>query len=192
MFVPHQWNLPSSPSRPPSLQTQSKSPPKNSIPHFRSNHRPTAGASQEQPPAPPKGAHRAQAPFTPNSTRAPRRFILTRPLDDKRVTDRFLSSPQLALNTFPLLSSCLPFAPLGHVDNFWKEKHALGYPLEPSVTLRDDSKPARELNTLLYLAFQHEACEKSRARHVRFGHSRLFFLGQYVLELAFANYFLQR
>ncbi|KAG5097853.1 hypothetical protein JHK82_047707 [Glycine max] len=175
MFVPHQWNLPSSPSRPPSLQTQSKSPPKNSIPHFRSNHRPTAGASQEQPPAPPKGAHRAQAPFTPNSTRSPRRFILTRPLDDKRVADRFLSSPQLALNTFPLLSSCLPFAPLGHVDNFWMEKHALG-----------------ELDTLLYLAFQHEACEKSRARPVRFGHSRLFFLGQYVLELAFADYFLQR
>ncbi|KAL5184120.1 Ribonuclease III domain-containing protein RNC1, chloroplastic [Glycine soja] len=192
MFVPHQWNLPSSPSRPPSLQTQSKSPPKNSIPHFRSNHRPTAGASQEQPPAPPKGAHRAQAPFTPNSTRAPQRFILTRPLDDKRVADRFLSSPQLALNTFPFLSSCLPFAPLGHVDNIWMEKHALGYPLEPSVTLRDDSKPARELDTLLYLAFQHEVCEKSRARHVRFGHSRLFFLGQYVLELAFADYFLQR
>ena len=72
------------------------------------------------------------------------------------------------------------------------EKHALGYPLEPSVTLRDDSKPARELDTLLYLAFQHEVCEKSRARHVRFGHSRLFFLGQYVLELAFTDYFLQR
>ncbi|KAH1118729.1 hypothetical protein GYH30_047487 [Glycine max] len=118
-------------------------------------------------------------------------FILTRPLDDKRVADRFLSSPQLALNTFPFLSSCLPFAPLGHVDNIWMEKHALGYPLEPSVTLRDDSKPARELDTLLYLAFQHEVCEKSRARHVRFGHSRLFFLGQYVLELAFTDYFLQ-
>ncbi|KAL2322814.1 hypothetical protein Fmac_027193 [Flemingia macrophylla] len=70
-------------------------------------------------------------------------------------------------------------------------KQALGYPLEPSAALPDGG-PARELDTLLYLAFQHPACERSRARHVRFAHSRLFFLGQYVLELAFAEYFLQR
>ncbi|TKY55639.1 Ribonuclease 3 [Spatholobus suberectus] len=71
-------------------------------------------------------------------------------------------------------------------------KHALGYPLEPSETLGDDNNPARELDTLLYLAFQHASSKRSRARHVRFGHSRLFFLGQYVLELAFAEFFLQR
>ncbi|KAG4391032.1 hypothetical protein GLYMA_05G104100v4 [Glycine max] len=136
---------------------------------------------------------------SPRTPRAPpRRFILTRPLDDKRVADRFLNSPQLALNTFPLLSSCLPFSPLDHLDKSWMENHlmeakqALGYPLEPSLTLGDDSGPAMELDTLLYLAFQHESCERSRARHVRFGHSRLFFLGQYVLELALAEYFLQR
>ncbi|KAK7386379.1 hypothetical protein VNO78_26570 [Psophocarpus tetragonolobus] len=136
---------------------------------------------------------------TPRSPRAPpRRLILRPPLDDKRVADRFLNSPQLSLNSFPLLSSCLPFAPLGHADTAWMEHHllevkqALGYPLEPSLTLGDDNNPARELDTLLYLAFQHESTERSRARHVRFGHSRLFFLGQFVLELAFAEFFLQR
>ncbi|KAL4575388.1 hypothetical protein LXL04_022231 [Taraxacum kok-saghyz] len=44
----------------------------------------------------------------------------------------------------------------------------------------------------LYLAFGHPHCERSNARHVRSGHSRLGFLGQYVLEMAEAEFFLQR
>ncbi|CAL9228400.1 unnamed protein product, partial [Arabidopsis halleri] len=43
-----------------------------------------------------------------------------------------------------------------------------------------------------YLAFQHPSCDRARARHVKNGHSRLWFLGQYVLELALAKFFLQR
>ncbi|XP_061347629.1 ribonuclease III domain-containing protein RNC1, chloroplastic-like isoform X2 [Gastrolobium bilobum] len=127
----------------------------------------------------------------------PRRFILTPPLDDKRVAKRFLNSPQLSLNSFPLLSSCLPTSPLNNADKTWMEEHlleakqALGYPLEPSETLGDDN-PAKQLDTLLYLAFQHPSSERMIARHVKWGHSRLFFLGQYVLELAFSEFFLQR
>ncbi|KAK7330978.1 hypothetical protein VNO77_25185 [Canavalia gladiata] len=139
----------------------------------------------------------SKRPRSPKKRAPPRRFILTPPLDDKTVANRILNSPQLALNSFPLLSSCLPFARLNYDDKAWMEKHlleakqALGYPLEPSETLGDDN-PAKQLDTLLYLAFQHPTCERSRTRHVRFGHSRLYFLGQYVLELAFAEFFLQR
>ncbi|KAK7263233.1 hypothetical protein RJT34_30820 [Clitoria ternatea] len=142
-------------------------------------------------------AERKRPRTSPKKNAPPRRFILTPPLDDKRVANRFLHSPQLALKTFPLLSSCLPFTRLNQFDSAWMEQHlleakqALGYPLDASDTLGDDN-PAKHLDTLLYLAFQHPLCEWQRARHVRFGHSRLFFLGQYVLELAFAEYFLQR
>ncbi|KAL0350541.1 UNVERIFIED_CONTAM: Ribonuclease III domain-containing protein RNC1, chloroplastic, partial [Sesamum radiatum] len=70
-------------------------------------------------------------------------------------------------------------------------KQALGYPLEPSESYGDDN-PAKQFDTLLYLAFQHPHCERTNARHVRSGHSRLWFLGQYVLEMALCEFFLQR
>ncbi|KAL5753110.1 hypothetical protein ACOSP7_023278 [Xanthoceras sorbifolium] len=134
---------------------------------------------------------------SPKKKVPPKRFILRPPLDDKRLADRFLNSPQLSLKSFPLLSSCLPSSRLNNADKTWMDeylleaKQALGYSLEPSDNLGDDN-PAKHFDTLLYLAFQHPACERTKARHVRSGHSRLLFLGQYVLELAFAEYFLQR
>lgn len=78
------------------------------------------------------------------------------------------------------------------MDEFLLEaKQALGYPLEPSDSYGDDN-PAKQFDTLLYLAFQHPHCERTNVRHVRSGHSRLGFLGQYVLELALCEFFLQR
>ncbi|XP_078438356.1 ribonuclease III family protein [Wolffia australiana] len=127
----------------------------------------------------------------------PKKFILRPPMDDAKLIDRFLSSPQLSLKSFPLLSSCLPSSRLNGADRTWIEeylleaKQALGYPLEPSDQLGEDN-PAKQFDSLLYLAFQHPSCERTNARHVRNGHSRLGFLGEYVLELAFAELFLQR
>ncbi|KAE8671458.1 casein kinase II subunit alpha-1-like [Hibiscus syriacus] len=103
----------------------------------------------------------------------PKRFILKRPLDDKKLTERFLNSPQLSLKQFPLLSYCLPSSKFNNADQTWideyllEAKQALGYPLEKSEELGDNN-PAKQFNTLLYLAFQH------------------------VLELALAEFFLQR
>ncbi|KAG4973174.1 hypothetical protein JHK87_029995 [Glycine soja] len=129
----------------------------------------------------------------------PRRFILRPPIDDNKLAERFLNSPQLSLKSFPLLSSCLPSSRLNNADKLWideyllEAKQALGYSLEPSETLGDDNdNPAKQFDTLLYLAFQHPSCERTKARHVRSGHSRLSFLGQYVLELALTEFFLQR
>ncbi|KAL9327605.1 hypothetical protein ACSQ67_002608 [Phaseolus vulgaris] len=127
----------------------------------------------------------------------PRRFILRPPIDDNKLAERFLNSPQLSLKSFPLLSSCLPSSRLNNADRLWideyllEAKQALGYSLEPSETLGDDN-PAKQFDTLLYLAFQHPSCERTKARHVRSGHSRLSFLGQYVLDLALGEFFLQR
>ncbi|XP_028074685.1 ribonuclease III domain-containing protein RNC1, chloroplastic isoform X1 [Camellia sinensis] len=134
---------------------------------------------------------------SPKKRIPPKRFILKPPLDDKRLAERFLNSPQLSLKAFPLLSSCLPSSRLNNADKTWIEeylleaKQALGYPLEPSDRFGDDN-PAKQFDTLLYLAFQHPYCERAKTRHVRSGHSRLWFLGQYVLELAMAEFFLQR
>lgn len=134
---------------------------------------------------------------SPKKKAPPRKFILRPPLDDNKLAERFLNSPQLSLKSFPLLSSCLPSSRLNNADKTWMDeylleaKQALGYPLEPSENLGDDN-PAKQFDTLLYLAFQHPSCERTKARHVRSGHTRLLFLGQYVLELAFAEYFLQR
>lgn len=70
-------------------------------------------------------------------------------------------------------------------------KQALGYPLESfEDLLGGEDNPAKQFDTLLYLAFQHPA--SGRVRHVRCAQSRLFFLGQFVLELAFGEFFLQR
>uniref|UniRef100_A0A1D1YA50 Ribonuclease III domain-containing protein RNC1, chloroplastic n=1 Tax=Anthurium amnicola TaxID=1678845 RepID=A0A1D1YA50_9ARAE len=141
-------------------------------------------------------AERKKVAF-PKKKIPPRRFILKPPLDDAKLIERFLKSPQLSLKSFPLLSSCLPSSRLNNADKTWideyllEAKQALGYPLEPSDQLGDDN-PAKQFDTLLYLAFQHPSCERTNARHVRNGHSRLWFLGQYVLELAFAEFFLQR
>jgi hypothetical protein len=138
---------------------------------------------------------------SPKKKHPPRRFILKPPLDDERLTQRFLNSPQLSLKSLPLLSSCLPSAPLSAADRTWMDeylleaKQALGYPLAPSETLGEgDDCPARHFDVLLYLVFQHldPSCERTRTRHVRNGHSRLWFLGQFVLELAFSEFFLQR
>lgn len=136
---------------------------------------------------------------SPKRRAPPRRFVLTPPVNDKKLANRLLNSPQLTLNNFPVLSSCLPYAKLNDNDNAWMEEHlmeakqALGYPLEPSEeVMMGEGNPAKMLDTLLYLAFQHPKCERSRARHVRCAHSRLVFLGQYVLELALAEFFLQR
>ncbi|XP_073041125.1 ribonuclease III domain-containing protein RNC1, chloroplastic [Primulina eburnea] len=134
---------------------------------------------------------------SPKKKPPPRRFILKPPLDDARLAERFLNSPQLSLKAFPLLSSCLPSMRLNNADRTWMDeyllevKQALGYPLEPSENYGDDN-PAKQLDTLLYLAFQHPHCDRTNARHVRSGHSRLGFLGEHVLELALCEFFLQR
>ncbi|KAI3462702.1 hypothetical protein Pfo_019365 [Paulownia fortunei] len=70
-------------------------------------------------------------------------------------------------------------------------KQALGYPLEPSENYGDDNL-AEQFDTLLYLAFQHPHCERTNARHVRTGHSRLGVLGHYMLEMALCELFFQR
>ncbi|KAG9145586.1 hypothetical protein Leryth_024529 [Lithospermum erythrorhizon] len=135
--------------------------------------------------------------ISPKKKLPPKRFILKPPLDDKRLAERFLNSPQLSLKSFPLLSSCLPSSRLNNVDKIWMDeyllevKQALGYPLEGSDSFGDDN-PAKQLDTLLYLAFQHGYCERTMGRHVKSGHSRLWFLGQYVLELALCEFFMQR
>ncbi|XP_072975202.1 ribonuclease III domain-containing protein RNC1, chloroplastic [Typha angustifolia] len=141
-------------------------------------------------------AERKKVAF-PKKKVPPKRFILKPPLDDAKLTERFLNSPQMSLKAFPLLSSCLPSSRLNNADKTWideyllEAKQALGYPLEPSDRF-DDDNPAKHFDTLLYLAFQHPSCERTNMRHVRNGHSRLWFLGQHVLELAFAEFFLQR
>lgn len=138
--------------------------------------------------------------ISPKKKAPPKKFILKPPLDDAKLAERFLNSPQLSLKAFPLLSSCLPSSRLNNADRTWIEeylleaKQALGYPLEPSESYRDDN-PAKQFDTLLYLAFQHPyyaSCERVNARHVKSGHSRLAFLGEYVLELGLAELFLQR
>ncbi|XP_073274274.1 ribonuclease III domain-containing protein RNC1, chloroplastic [Primulina huaijiensis] len=134
---------------------------------------------------------------SPKKRPPPRRFILKPPLDDARLAERFLNSPQLSLKAFPLLSSCMPSMRLNNADRTWMDeyllevKQALGYPLENSENYGDDN-PAKQLDTLLYLAFQHPHCDRTNARHVRSGHSRLGFLGEHVLELALCEFFLQR
>ncbi|KAJ4796097.1 Ribonuclease 3 [Rhynchospora pubera] len=162
---------------------------------------PSSTQPQQVPPNSPQRllkelAQRKKTAF-PKKKVPPRQFILKPPLDDAKLTQRFLNSPQLSLKSFPLLSSCLPPSPLNNTDKTWideyllEAKQALGYPLQPSDQLGDDN-PAKHFDTLLYLAFQHPACERSKARHIRNGHSRLSFLGGYVIELALAEYFLQR
>ncbi|KAG7026948.1 Ribonuclease III domain-containing protein RNC1, chloroplastic, partial [Cucurbita argyrosperma subsp. argyrosperma] len=77
---------------------------------------------------------------SPKKKVPPRRYILRPPLDDKKLAERFLNSPQLTLKSFPLLSSCLPSSRLNNADKTWMDeylleaKQALGYPLEPSDT----------------------------------------------------------
>ncbi|KAL2906393.1 Ribonuclease III domain-containing protein RNC1 chloroplastic [Bienertia sinuspersici] len=138
--------------------------------------------------------------ISPKKKPPPRKYILKPPLDDAKLAQRFLNSPQMSLKQFPLLSSCLPSSKLNNADKTWIDeyllevKQALGYPLEPSDNYGDDN-PAKQFDTLLYLAFQHPyyvSCTRVNAKHVKYGHSRLMFLGQYVLELALAEFFLQR
>ncbi|WJX60662.1 RNA-binding protein that suppresses calcineurin deletion Rnc1, variant 2 [Trifolium repens] len=106
----------------------------------------------------------------PKSKGPPRRYILKPPLDDKKLAERFLNSPQLSLKSFPLLSSCLPSSRLSNADKLWideyllEAKQALGYSLEPSEMLEDDN-PAKQFDTLLYLAFQHPSCDRTKTKH---------------------------
>ncbi|KAL5064054.1 hypothetical protein RYX36_025791 [Vicia faba] len=130
----------------------------------------------------------------PNKKTPSRISILKPPLQNKKL---ILNSPQLTLNSLPVLSSCLPHAPLRTTDTAWMDLHsmevkqALGYPLESfEDMLGEEDNPGKQFDTLLYLAFQHRASGK--VRHVRCAQSRLFFLGQYVLELAFVEFFMQR
>ncbi|KAK6148269.1 hypothetical protein DH2020_019181 [Rehmannia glutinosa] len=103
-------------------------------------------------------------------------------------------------------SPCLPHFDWSFIAgnlfmDFWFDKYLSipllkgetgpGLPFEPSDSYGDDN-PAKQFDTLLYLAFQHSHCERTNARHVRSGHSRLSFLGQYVLEMALCEFFLQR
>lgn len=138
--------------------------------------------------------HKNKTHNSPTKKSPPRTTILKPPLQNKKL----INSPQLTLNSFPVLSSCLPHAPLKNTDSAWMETHlleakqALGYPLEPfEEMLGEEDNPAKQFDTLLYLAFQHPTCQ-GRGRHVRVAHSRLFFLGQYVIELALGEFFLQR
>eukprot|EP00252_Welwitschia_mirabilis_P005335 TRINITY_DN1583_c0_g1_i7.p1 TRINITY_DN1583_c0_g1~~TRINITY_DN1583_c0_g1_i7.p1 ORF type:complete len:451 (-),score=61.85 TRINITY_DN1583_c0_g1_i7:584-1936(-) len=124
--------------------------------------------------------------------------LLRTPMDDEKLARKFLESPQLSLKTFPLLSSCLPNAPLKDADKAWMEdnlleaKPALGYPLEAPPGL-DANSPASYFDTMLYLAFQHEATERGRRiRYIRLGHSRLVFLGDFVTSLGLCEFLLQR
>lgn len=56
----------------------------------------------------------------------------------------------------------------------------------------EEGSPGAQLDTLLYLAFQHPDSERGRkAPYVRNGHTRLAFLGEYVLDLAMAELMLQ-
>lgn len=122
------------------------------------------------------------------------RVLLRPPLDDTRLAEKLLNSPQLSLNNFPLLSACLPPAPLTENDHLWMEE----YLLEAKDALGlasyqpEEGSPGAQLDTLLYLAFQHPDSERGRkAPYVRNGHTRLAFLGEYVLELAMAELMLQ-
>jgi dsRNA-specific ribonuclease len=84
--------------------------------------------------------------------------------------------------------------------NLCKIKHALRYQVaqDPSSDLppgkeAGEEDPSSYLDPLLYLAFQHVGTEGSkRARYVRMGHSRLWFLGRFVMELSLVEYFLVR
>lgn len=124
--------------------------------------------------------------------------ILKPPLDDSRLADKFLRSPQLSLKTLPLLSSCLPHAPLRAEDEEWMEenfpeiKEALGYPLPGMEKPASPDSPLFHLDTLLFLAFQHPESVRGKAKYVRVGHSRLAFLGEHVLGLALVEFFLLR
>ena len=115
-------------------------------------------------------------------------------------------SPQLSVKGLPLLSSCLPYTSLSCEDLQWIEtnmckiKQTLKYDTsnELNSVLHQEKEEGREdpfsyLDPLLYLAFQHVGTRGSkRARYVRMGHSRLWFLGQYVMELSLVEYFLLR
>jgi dsRNA-specific ribonuclease len=122
------------------------------------------------------------------------RVIKRPPLDDARFAEKLLSSPQLSLKSLPLLSSCLPSAPLSKQDKAWIEdnlleaKDALGL----ASMEAEEGTPGAHLDTLLFLAFQHQESQRAkRSPYVRKAHSRLAFLGQFLLELAFAELFLQ-
>eukprot|EP00246_Nothoceros_aenigmaticus_P002208 TRINITY_DN13005_c0_g1_i1.p1 TRINITY_DN13005_c0_g1~~TRINITY_DN13005_c0_g1_i1.p1 ORF type:complete len:676 (-),score=114.36 TRINITY_DN13005_c0_g1_i1:56-2062(-) len=136
-------------------------------------------------------------PKVPPGAKAPKHLILKPPMEDKKLAERLLASPQLSLKSFPVLSACLPSAPFRKPDLQWisenilELKDALGCPQEDMEEVDEDSSVAH-LDTLLYLAFQHEGSTAyRRAFYVRNGHTRLAFLGQYVLELALVELLLQ-
>lgn len=123
-----------------------------------------------------------------------RQLILKPPLSDNKLAERFLESPQLQLKSFPLLSSCLPLKKLTKEDEEWMEdflleaRDALGYGSLPEP---QEESPASHLDSLLFLAFNHKFTPRGKSKWVAIGHSRLTFLGQFVIELAFCELLLQ-
>ncbi|XP_024536807.1 ribonuclease III domain-containing protein RNC1, chloroplastic [Selaginella moellendorffii] len=138
-----------------------------------------------------------------------RLFILKPPMSERQLARRILASPQLRLNSLPVLSSLLPVAPFTEFDKEWihenmvEVKDILGYGKvgeDYDRDVEDDEKfwqhsspdPKAHLHTFLYLAFQHEESYRAkRMRHTRVGHYRLAFLGEFVLDLAMAELLLQ-
>ncbi|KAL2651033.1 hypothetical protein R1flu_019161 [Riccia fluitans] len=124
-----------------------------------------------------------------------KQLILKPPLSDTNLAERILSSPQLQLKAFPLLSACLPIVNLNKLDQEWMDeylldaKDALGYSVEILEAPQDS--PASHLDSLLFLSFQHKFSKRGRTKLVGIGHSRLAFLGQFVVEQALAELLLQ-
>lgn len=187
--VPSLSTHPSTYSRPPSRGSSSR-PPQSGRPVTR------------RPPSRPPGRRLMKKGGTPLPIRRQllgvRDAILKPPLDDKRLADKFLKSPQLSLKTLPLLSSCLPFSALRAEDEEWMDEYmpeiklALGYPLPGMDTPTSPDSPLHHLDTFLYVAFQHLESERGTQKYLRVAHSRLSFLGEYILELAITEYFLIR
>ncbi|KAH7283476.1 hypothetical protein KP509_34G009200 [Ceratopteris richardii] len=120
---------------------------------------------------------------------------------NQKLARELTQSPQLSVKTLPLLSSCLPLSAFSPEDFAWMKDNLLSIKrcllYAPSVMEAMDSTepedPLHHHESLLYLAFQHKGtCRHEQARHIRLGHSRLSFLGQYIVELALVEYFLMR
>lgn len=116
----------------------------------------------------------------------------------EQLAERLLTSPQLSPDTahFPLLSSLLSPLPLTEADGEWSQDHlpevyaSLGYPL-PGWGHVPSPSPLDRLDDLLYLCFMHRDYP-DRPRHLKVAQSRLAYLGGFVLELALAEFLLQR
>ncbi|KAI5080708.1 hypothetical protein GOP47_0003891 [Adiantum capillus-veneris] len=197
LFIKAAASTVSSPSRSTSNVGTQKRPPTGRPPP---SPRPSFGGPRPRPSKPRRRLLKKEGMPPPFRRRlfGVRDSILRPPLDDKRLADKFLRSPQLALKSLPLLSSCLPYAPLHAQDEEWMQeflpeiKEAIGHPLAGMDTPTSPDAPLYHLDTLLFLAFQHPESPRGSLKYLRVGHSRLAFLGEYILELALAEYFIVR